>query len=161
MRPLEGWYPDPKAPIPLRYWDGEYWTSRIRTTSQSNDDIVEEGKDAPNPPLGRVLPPPRDSYSSANPQRDVISIAAGWAIGLYLGIIFVDGTFDTNHTWSDTDLNRLTSFFFFGYFVSGVLVAIGMHNYPRDMPKSIFFKIKVGLFYVAVLAAFYLILSHK
>ena len=142
MKPLEGWYPDPKEPIPERYWNGEYWTRRIRTTLDTNMVVITETEDEPKIP-GRAWSSPGSMYSFMNPQSETITTSIASAFGLYMGLILVSVIFDTNNVWNNSQENSFVPFFFFGYFVNAVSVAIGMYDYPRDTSKSIFYKIKV------------------
>lgn len=59
--PAAGWYPDPRNPIHMRYWDGTAWT-----------DLVQ-----PNSLAGTPVPPPKSKKKN------------GWLQYLLLGIIIL------------------------------------------------------------------------
>src|SRR4051794_14490670 len=45
--PARGWYPDPKAPSQLRWWDGERWTDHRTAAPATADEVAEDPPEAP------------------------------------------------------------------------------------------------------------------
>jgi hypothetical protein len=45
--PARGWYPDPKAPSQLRWWDGERWTDHRTAAPATAAEVAEDAPEAP------------------------------------------------------------------------------------------------------------------
>ena len=144
MKTPPGWYPDPKNPLPERYWDGEYWTSRVRTSLHQYGEVIEpESKDDTR---GIRTSEPVSLYTSYEPDTDAFVTSFGVGIVLYFILIATDlpSSASNFQSWN-------FGFLLIGYILNTILMMYRFQNYPLDKPKSVLYKIRIGVVAVGVL----------
>jgi len=96
MSAAPGWYPDPTRRKPLRYWDGETWTTWAAEAGITTADVVEaleqfpDPHDAPPPP-GHSSPPPAHGSAPPEPFRALRALSTALTSLLAVTIVTAIG----------------------------------------------------------------------
>jgi hypothetical protein len=148
MKTPPGWYPDPKHPLPERYWDGEYWTSRVRTSRYQRGEVVEP--EHTDETRGIRSGAPETLYSSYEPDVDVFVTSFNMAVVFYLTLLIVNlSTSPTNsQMWN-------FGFLLAGYLVNAGVMFIRFKDYPLPKPKRLSYKLGIAALYIALIAVFH------
>lgn len=144
MKAPAGWYPDPNQPLPERYWDGEYWTSRVQTSRNYGGEVlVPESRDDIR---HRGWREPWSVYSSHEPDTEAFVTSFGVGIVLYFILIATDlpSSATSFQSWN-------FGFLLIGYILNTGLTMYRFNNYPLDKPKSILYKVRIGALAVGVI----------